>query len=118
MSAGIIHQWGNRLRWVVPDSSPGAAAMPRRLAVALPEARRPSPALWEQELGATTLLARIGPAQIEAVKLKRAQQVSRATVDKTLAVLKPVFNWSIAHGLAANNPVRRVKLFHEDNSRL
>jgi hypothetical protein len=37
---------------------------------------------------ATTLLARIGPAQIEAVKLKRAQQVSRTTVDKVLAVLK------------------------------
>jgi hypothetical protein len=47
----------------------------------------PSLALWEHELGATTLLARIGPTQIEAVKLKRAQQVSRATVDKALAVL-------------------------------
>jgi integrase len=78
----------------------------------------PSLALWEQELGANTLLARIGPAQIEAVKLKRAQQVSRATVDKALAVLKAFFNWSIGHGLAATNPVRRVKLFHEDNSRL
>ena len=52
------------------------------------------------------------------MKLKRAQQVSRATVDKALAVLKAFFNWSIGHGLAANNPVRRVKLFHEDNSRL
>src|SRR4051812_16712025 len=78
----------------------------------------PSLALWERELGATTLLARIGPAQIEAVKLKRAKQVSRATVDKALAVLKAFFNWSIGRGLAANNPVRRVKLFHEDNSRL
>jgi integrase len=78
----------------------------------------PSLALWERQLGPTTLLARIGPAQIEAVKLKRAQQVSRATVDKALAVLKAFFNWSIGRGLAANNPVRRVKLFHEDNSRL
>lgn len=64
------------------------------------------------------LLARIGPSQIEAVKLKQAPQVSRATVDKALAVLKAFFNWSIGHGLAGNNPVRRVKLFHEDNSRL
>jgi integrase len=30
----------------------------------------------------------------------------------------PFFNWSIGRGLAASNPVRRVKLFHEDNSRL
>ena len=33
-------------------------------------------------------------------------------------MLKAFFNWSIGHGLAASNPVRRVKLFHEDNSRL
>lgn len=33
-------------------------------------------------------------------------------------MLKAFFNWSIARGLAASNPVRRVKLFHEDNSRL
>ena len=44
--------------------------------------------------------------------------MSRATVDKALAVLKAFFNWAIGRGLAANNPVRRVKLFHEDNSRL
>ncbi len=44
--------------------------------------------------------------------------VSRGTVDKALGVLKAFFNWSIARGLAVSNPVRRVKLFHEDNSRL
>jgi integrase len=78
----------------------------------------PALALWERELGAATLLARIGPAQIETVKLTRAQRVSRPTVDKDLAVLKAFFNWAIGRSLAANNPVRRVKLFHEDNARL
>ena len=50
--------------------------------------------------------------------MKRAQKVSRGTTDKDLAVLKALFNWCIAHRLAVSNPVRRVKLFHEDNSRL
>ena len=44
-------------------------------------------------------------AVFRQVQLKRAQQVSRATVDKALAVLKAFFNWSIGRGLAANNPV-------------
>jgi integrase len=78
----------------------------------------PALAYWEQFVGPQTLLARITPGQIEEGKLKRAQLVSRGTVDKALAVLKAFFNWSIARGLAVSNPVRRVKLFHEDNSRL
>ena len=56
--------------------------------------------------------------QVEAFRLKRVQTVARSTADKDLAVLKAFFNWSIAHRLAVSNPVRRVKLFHEDNSRL
>jgi site-specific recombinase XerD len=50
--------------------------------------------------------------------LQRAKKVARSTTDKDLAILKAFFNWSIAHQLAVSNPVRRVKLFHEDNSRL
>ena len=57
------------------------------------------------------MLARISPAQVEGVNLKRARQVSRGTVDKSLAVLQACFNWSIARGLGVSNPVRRVKLF-------
>ena len=63
-------------------------------------------------------LAKISTSQIEAVKLQRAQQVSKSTVDKDLAVLKAFFNWCIGRGLAASNPVRPVKLFREDNARL
>jgi integrase len=39
-------------------------------------------------------------------------------VDNDLATLKAFFNWCIARNLAASNPVTRVKLFHEDNTRL
>jgi len=44
--------------------------------------------------------------------------VAHATVDKDLAVLKAFFNWCVARNLAESNPVRRVKFFNDDNSRL
>lgn len=78
----------------------------------------PALANWEQHLGPQTQLAKVMPAQVEQFKLKRAREVARATVDKERAVLKALFNWSIGRGLAVSNPVRRVKLFHDDNSRL
>ena len=78
----------------------------------------PSLTLWEAHLGAQTHLAKIGPKPIEDFKLQRAQKVARSTTDKDLAILKAFFNWCIGHQLAVSNPVRRVKLFHEDNSRL
>src|SRR5438128_11392476 len=78
----------------------------------------PSLTLWEEHLRPQTPLAKISSQQVEDFKLKRAQKVSRGTTDKDLAVLKALFNWCIAHRLAVSNPVRRVKLFHEDNSRL
>ena len=78
----------------------------------------PSLALWEEHLAPNTHLAKVASQQVEDFKLKRAQKVARTTVDKDLAVLKAFFNWCIAHRLAVSNPVRRVKLFHDDNSRL
>jgi integrase len=78
----------------------------------------PSLTLWETHLGPQTPLARVRSQQIEDFKLKRAQHVARSTTDKDLAILKAFFNWCIGHQLAVVNPVRRVKLFHEDNSRL
>ncbi len=62
--------------------------------------------------------AKMTPALIEDVKLRRAQDVAHATVDKDLAVFKAFFNWCMARNLAASNPVCRVKFFNEDNSRL
>ena len=74
--------------------------------------RRPEPT-WAHHL-----LAKITPALIEDVKLRRAQDVAHSAVDKDLALLKAFLNWCVARNLAASNPVRRLKLFHEDNSRL
>ena len=75
-------------------------------------------AVWEAHIPSNALLATVTPALIEDVTLKRAQQVAHATVDKDLAALKAFFNWCVARNLAASNPVRRVKFFNEDNSRL
>jgi integrase len=78
----------------------------------------PALSVWESHIKGATLLAKITPALIEGVKLRRAQDVAHSTVDKDLAVLKAFFNWSMARNLAASNPVCRVKFFNHDNSRL
>ena len=78
----------------------------------------PALSMWEAQLDTRTLLAKITPAHIDNVKLRRAQEVAHSTVDKDLAVLKAFFTWCVARNLAASNPVRRVKFFNEDNSRL
>src|SRR5206468_3484250 len=62
--------------------------------------------------------ARVSAAQIEAVKLRRAEKVEQSTVDKDLGVLKAFFNWCIDRGLAATNPVCKVKFFHASNERI
>ncbi len=94
-------------RDVLEGPAPVARHVHRALAHAVGSAPRPQ-----------TLLAKISPRRSKTFKLKRAQKVAHSTVDKDLAVLKAFFNWCIAQRLAASNPVRRVKLFHEDNSRL
>ena len=78
----------------------------------------PSLKMWERELDLTSGLQTVTPAQVEDVKLRRAARVGRSTVDKDLGVLKAVFNWCIARGMAVANPVRKVKGFREDNTRL
>src|SRR5882672_7095960 len=48
----------------------------------------PALSVWEADIKASTLLAKITSALIEDVKLRRAQEVAHTTVDKDLAVLK------------------------------
>jgi hypothetical protein len=48
----------------------------------------PALSVWEAHIKASTLLAKITPALVEDVKLRRAQDVAHGTVDKDLAVLK------------------------------
>ena len=78
----------------------------------------PALSVWAAHIKASTLLAKITPALVEDVKLRRAQDVAHSIVDKDLAVLKAFFNWCMTRNLAASNPVCRVKFFNEDNSRL
>jgi site-specific recombinase XerD len=74
--------------------------------------------IWERELNSSQLLARVTSAQIEAVKLRRAEKVQHSTADKDLGVLKAFFNWCMDRGLAAMNPVCKVKFFHTTNERV
>jgi integrase len=78
----------------------------------------PALSVWEAHIKPSTLLAKVTTALVEDVKLRRAQAVAHATVDKDLAVLKAFFSWCMARNLAASNPVSPVKFFNEDNSRL
>jgi integrase len=55
---------------------------------------------------------------IDAVKLQRAQQVKRSSVDRNLQVLRRFFNWCIEQELATDNLVKRVKFFRADTKRL
>ena len=67
--------------------------------------------MWEAHIErADALLAKITPAQIEDVKLRRAQEVAHSTVDKDLAVLKAFFNWCIGaqSGRIESRPSREV----------
>ena len=78
----------------------------------------PALKVWEAGIPRDTLLARVTPAMIDAVKLKRAEKVQKSSVDRNLQVLRRLFNWAIEQGLASDNPVRRVRFFRADVKRL
>jgi integrase len=74
--------------------------------------------MWERKLDTKQLLARVSPKQIDAVKQCRVEDVERTTVDKDLGVLKAFFNWCVDRGMAATNPVCKVKFFNVSNERV
>src|SRR5260370_104983 len=62
-------------------------------------------------------LADITPPEIEGLKLWRRKQVSGATVNRELALLKHMFNLAIDWDLyLCSNPFRKVKFFQEVNT--
>lgn len=63
-------------------------------------------------------LYEITPILVEKFKAERAKEVSPATVNRALACLKCMFNKAIEWGKANDNPVKKVKLFKENNKRL
>jgi integrase len=78
----------------------------------------PALSVWEAGIPTETLLTRVTPTMIDAIKLQRAEKVKKCSVDRNLQVLRRFFNWCIEQGLAADNPVRRVKFFRVDTKRL
>lgn len=62
-------------------------------------------------------LADITPPEIEGYKLHRRKQVSGATVNRELALLKRMFNLAVDWDLyLSSNPLRKVKFFQEVNT--
>ena len=62
-------------------------------------------------------LSKISPFLIEGYKLKRKGEVEVSTINRELAFLKHIFTKAIDWGyvLGNENPVKRVKLFNEQN---
>ena len=60
----------------------------------------------------------ITPLLVEKFKMERAKEVSPATVNRNLECLKSMFTKAMEWGKAKENPVKKVKLFREDNKRL
>ncbi|MGD0336195.1 MAG: site-specific integrase [Candidatus Omnitrophota bacterium] len=63
-------------------------------------------------------LYEITSLDVEKLKSTRAKEVSPATVNRALAVLKSMFNRAIVWGKVEHNPCRAVKMFKENNQRL
>ena len=55
---------------------------------------------------------------VEKYKREKGKTLAPATVNRHLALLKCIFNKAIDWNKASNNPVSRVDLFQEDNSRV
>jgi len=63
-------------------------------------------------------LYEITPVMIEKFKTERIKEVSPATVNRSLACLKSMFNKGIQWGKVEENPFKAVKLLKENNKRL
>ena len=67
--------------------------------------------------GENKLVAEITPLDIEKFKAYRKDKVKPATINRELALLKHVYTKGIEWGKVFDNPVKKVKLFKEDNRR-
>jgi len=63
-------------------------------------------------------LYEITPLLVDKFKTHRIKEVAPATVNRNLACLKSMFNKAIEWGKAKENPVKKIKLFKENNKRL
>ena len=60
----------------------------------------------------------ITPLMIEKFKTERIKEVSSATINRSLACLKSLFNRAIQWNKVEDNPVTKVKMLRENNKRL
>lgn len=60
----------------------------------------------------------ISPKLVQEYQFERVKMVSYATANRSLAVLKMVFNLGIKWGLLKSNPVKQVEFFKEPKGRL
>jgi integrase len=67
---------------------------------------------WERTFG-ERMLREIDTRDVERFVGQRATQVSGASVNRELALLKAVYNAAIRDGLAFLNPVKPIKFFRE-----
>jgi len=63
-------------------------------------------------------VSEITPDRIQRYQFQRAKDVSKATANRSLAVLKRAFNLGIKWGLVKDNPVMRVEFFKEPRGRV
>ncbi|MCP4651899.1 MAG: tyrosine-type recombinase/integrase [Candidatus Omnitrophica bacterium] len=82
---------------------------------------------WKDDVSRISVLGRtfngmplhkITPLMVEEYKAKRVKEVKPATVNRELACLKHMFTKAVAWNKAEDNPVKKVKLFKENNKRL
>ena len=74
--------------------------------------------MHDQRAQRQLLLAAFGTGAHLALHSNRRSSVERTTVDKDLGVLKAFFNWCVDRGMAATNPVCKVKFFNVSNERV
>lgn len=63
-------------------------------------------------------LHQITPDRIEAYKVKRAREVSKSTVNRTITVVKAFLNRAVALGFIERNPAQFVKKLKEEQQQI
>jgi len=63
-------------------------------------------------------LYEITPLMIERYKEERLKTVCKATINRELACMKVMYSKAVEWGKAAENPVKKVKLFRDNNQRV
>jgi integrase len=72
----------------------------------------------KEYFGANKVFSQISVAEVEDYRVDRREGWSPATCNRAVALFKHVFNFAIDRNWAKENPVRRIKLYRENNERV